>query len=141
MQYTSPVCSIDIAPGWTPAEPISQQDGSDAIAFAPLGDDALLTLTTFDPAVSRTDARTWVELVAKVNRQKNRHVTRTHVGEFAGYYMWFETDSIHMRAWAMLCGDQPLDVTYRCDVSIAGRDDALVDTMLATTQRSSKMTE
>ncbi len=133
--------SIDLKSGWTPAQPMSDQPGSDAIAFAPNSSDALLTLTTFDPTASGSSATDWVELVARVNRLKHRHVEPARIGDFTGFYIWFDTESIHIRAWALRYRDAPLDITYRCDASFVGRDDADVDKMLSSIRRVLQTTE
>ena len=72
---------------------------------------------------------------------KNRHVEPARIGDFAGYYIWFVAESIHMRAWALRYRDEPLDITYRCQLVIAGRDDVTVDTMLDSVRRTVQTTE
>ena len=141
MIYTANGWSIDLKPGWSRAKPVSEQPGSHAIAFAPNSSNALLTITTFDPSVSRIGAKSWVELVARINRQKQRHVEPTRIGDFSGFYISFVAESVHIRAWALRFIGDPLDVTYRCDATAVGRYDADVDTMLSSVWRLMQSTE
>ena len=135
MIYRSSRWSIDLKRGWTRVQPLSEQPEIEVSAFSPNSSSALFTISTFDPSVSGVSAKTWVELVARINRQKKRTVEPTRIGEFSGFYISFDTDSVCIRAWAIRFANDPLDVTYRCDSSMAGRYNADVDKMLSSIRR------
>ena len=135
MAYESDLipCSIVLAPGWT-AEEVPEADGEHPyLAIRPRTRDARLRLTTFEPASTGIDAAAWVELAASVHPPKGRPLVPVRCGDFSGYLTQFETgDGRWLRGWVLHAGPIPLDATYPCALSDAGRDDAAVGAMLAT---------
>jgi hypothetical protein len=58
--------------------------------------------------------------------------SRAHCGSFSGFKGAFTEDDAALREWYLSCGDLLLYITYSCDPSNAGMDDAAVDEMLET---------
>ena len=46
------------------------------------------------------------------------------IGPLAGYEVQFVGNTIWVRGWVLESNGIPLDITYRSDVSLRGRDDA-----------------
>ena len=131
-QYTSFPWSIVLASRWVAESRIDNDlaEGDVYVAITPEHNDALLRLTTFDPEERGVSADNWVEIVAEINRKKARPVTSLLCGDFTGCTLEFATSDEWCRGWALRAGSFPLDVTYRCHLNNAGRDDVPVDTML-----------
>ena len=58
--------------------------------------------------------------------------TPTTVGAFSGVYGTFQEDDAHIREWYVAAGQVLLYITYICDVTDAGMDDAAIDDILST---------
>src|SRR5215213_6899222 len=135
MTYESDLvpCSIVLAAGWTAEEDPDVDDGNPFVAVRPPARDARLRLTPFDPQTAGITAADWLELAASIHRRRGRPVVPVSCGDFSGYLTESDTgDDRWVRGWVLRAGSVPLDVTYSCAVSEAGRDDAEVGEMLAT---------
>jgi hypothetical protein len=131
-RYTAFGWSIDLVPSWTAKirQEVACGETSAFVAIAPKTNDALLRLTPDERGI--VSAAEWVEVVGQFNRAKGRRVSATRCGDFAGYAMEFGTTGEWLRGWALCANSIPLDVTYRCRLADAGRDDPVVDSMLNT---------
>jgi hypothetical protein len=144
--YASPSrWSLELAPGWAAQECVehSRDERLPYVVVRPRSGDAELRLTTFDPG--RIAAAAWVRTCAEINRLKNRPVVPVRFGVFSGCATEFASGGVlivgaadwlsgegWIRGWALHAGPFPLDVTYRCPLSLAGRDDMAVEAMLCT---------
>ncbi len=131
-RYVFSRCSIELADGWT-AEPRAEVIAGERCAYVAIvatTRDALLRLTPDERGLM--EAVAWVDLVGRINRAKGRLVSATRCGDFAGIIMAFTACEDWIRGWALSADALPLDITYRCKVEDAGRDDPVVDGMLNT---------
>ena len=126
MIYSSASWSIDLAPGWVATE------HDDHVAILPLGEDAKLRLTTFSIENANMSAEKWVDVAAHTNRLMLRPVVPVQCGDFDGYRTEFASTGTWLRGWVLRAGRFPLDATYTCKDTHAGRDDAVVESMLDT---------
>jgi len=99
-----------------------------AIAIPPSAD-AELRLTP--PQLGTVTGHQWIEHVRRGHTAKGRTVSDVRFGEFTGVTVRFDAGPIVIRGWALSAGPRTLDVDYRCPLEIAGRDDEIVDAMLA----------
>jgi hypothetical protein len=58
--------------------------------------------------------------------------TPATIGAFSGVCGIFQEDDAHIREWYVAAGQVLLYITYICDVSDAGMDDAAIDDILST---------
>lgn len=144
--YASPFrWSLELAPGWAAEECVeySRDERLPYVVVRPRGGDAELRLTTFDSR--HIGAAEWVRTCAEIDGRKNRPVVPVRFGVFSGCATEFASIGVFMggpaecpagdlwvRGWALHAGPFPLDVTYRCPLSLAGRDDVAVEAMLCT---------
>lgn len=54
------------------------------------------------------------------------------IAELEGYYFAYHEDGDALREWYLRAGELLLLITYACDISNSGMDDAAVDEILAT---------
>jgi hypothetical protein len=121
---------IEVADGWSARE--ERDSTSEFLSITPSNHTAELRLTTFDP--QQMSAADWVDFAAHTNRLKNRSVSAAEVGPLAGYEVQFVGGKTWVRGWVLESNGVPLDITYRSDVSLRGRDDADIDAMLKSLQ-------
>ena len=122
---------VDFPTGW-----IVEHRKNGVSARSPLGGE--LEMTTFVPADSGTDAKTWIKTAAHVDRQKGRAVVAAKSGEFHGYETRFVSRGQLIHSWVLAAGELPPDVTYKCDEADAGHEEADLRAMLATLRRTSR---
>ena len=82
--------------------------------------------------MGRLSAADWVRVTEHFTTKRGRPVLPRRCGEFAGYETRFDAGSVWIRGWALLAGEEGLDVNYRCAITDAGRDDAEIDAVLST---------
>lgn len=144
--YASPSrWSLELAPGWAVEECVeySRNERLPYVVVRPRSGNAELRLTTFDSG--HIGAAEWVSTCAEINRRKNRPVVPVRFGVFSGCATEFASPSVFIRGaadflagdvwvrgWALHAGPFALDVTCRCPLSLAGRDDTAVEAMLRT---------
>lgn len=124
--------SIDLAPGWR-AEVRQETLTGETTAFLailPKANDALLRLTPDERGIMA--AAEWFELVGRNHRYLGRIVSAIDYGDFSGNAVEFNAGNEWIRGWALCSNSVPVDATYRCKATEAGRDDAAVDKMLST---------
>jgi hypothetical protein len=124
--------SIDLAPEWR-AEVRRETLAGETTAFLailPKANDALLRLTPDARGIMA--AAEWVELVGRNHRYLGRIVSAIGCGDFSGNAVEFNAGNEWIRGWALCSHSVPVDATYRCQATKAGRDDAVVDNMLST---------
>jgi len=130
----TPLWSLELAPGWR-----AEDFGEYAVI---LNDhpDTTLRLTSLDLANGMTGAA-WIERVAAAQRAQERPVAEVRCGDFGGIraeFAWMaptlspRREDHWVRVWTLAYDGTPLDVTYRCPLWCAGRDDQVVVAMLAT---------
>jgi hypothetical protein len=131
----APYWTMRLADGWR-----AEQRG-DHVAVLNAHPGTLLRLTTFDPAASGMTARQWVEMAARVHPPQGRPLAEVRCGDFSGFrteFGWLGGSAPSgdedgwLRGWMLECDGLPLDVTYTCPLSAAGRDDADLRAMLET---------
>ena len=122
----SSFCRVDPAPGW---KVFSDRD---SIRLKSPGDDASLQFTRLDPSTMEGGITRWIQACEHSDRLKGRPVDAiTLLGGLHGHTTSFRTDTEWLRGWTLATPDLGIDVTYRCPLSAAGRDDSEVDAMLA----------
>ena len=121
---------IVVADGWSAQE--ANDSTTEFLRITPSAHTAELRLTTCDPA--RMSAKGWVDFMAHTYRMMNRQVSTAKFGPLAGYEVQFIAGDTWVRGWVLEYCGIPLDICYRCDVSLLGCDDANVDAMLQSLQ-------
>jgi hypothetical protein len=121
--------SIIPATGWRvrPDVCLSNDGLTKVVELIPASSDSSLRLTPDD---REFDAAEWIELVALANRQKGRSISSAHCGALSGCSVEFAARDEWLRGWALTASGYPLDVSYRCQQILAGRDDDIVESML-----------
>ncbi|HEU4560503.1 MAG TPA: hypothetical protein VFS20_21815 [Longimicrobium sp.] len=134
MRIHTAVWSMDLALGW------HVQDHGDHVVIEPEEPDSTLRLTSIELPGEMT-AATWVERVANAQLPKGRRVVEAGCGDFRGIRTEFammdpnvppRSDDRWVRVWSLACDGTPLDITYRCPLRYAGRQDQQVVAMLDT---------
>ena len=99
------------------------------VVLKPPTNDSSLRLTPDDRGF---DAAKWVEAVFHSHRLKGRPVSAVQFKELSGCFVEYASHGEWSRGWALASDSHPLDATYRCSESVAGRDDKVVESMLNT---------
>lgn len=131
-RYSFSRWSIELATGWTAEARVEFVAGvrCEFVALFPETKDALLRITPDERGLM--DAATWVNAMGESNRAKGRSVVPARCGDLKGYAVEFGACDDWLRGWALAIGGFPFDANYRCKAGNAGRDDAVVDSMLDT---------
>ena len=119
---------ITVADGWAAHE--KQDSTSVFLSITPHAHAAELRLTTC--GTEQMKATEWIEFATHTNRLKNRPVSKVAFGPLTGYETQFIGGNSWIRGWVLEGFGLPLDITYRCDVSLRGRDDDAITLMLQT---------
>ena len=134
MRIHTPVWSMELPTGW------KAEDHGDHLVIETDEPGSTLRLITIELPHGMTAAG-WVERVAKAQLPKGRRVVEVGCGDFRGIRTEFammdptvppRSDDRWVRVWSLACEGTPLDITYRCPLWCAGRQDQQVVAMLDT---------
>ena len=124
--FQAPTWSVDLPNGWT-AEP---QAGHVQIRL-PFAH-AELRITPYRDETGQLSTAEWIRVAEHFTVKCGRPVIPRHCGDFVGHETRFNAGSVWIRGWALLAGDEGLDIDYRCAPADPGRDDTEVDAVLST---------
>lgn len=90
-----------------------------------------IIITTMEKQEGEVTDSELVEFTQELNEEHGAGRT-VSIGEFYGYYYQYRDQGDAMREWYLRCGNLLVLITYSCDDSNAGMDDAAVDEILST---------
>ena len=93
---------------------------------------AELRITPFNDQTGQLTAEQWLHVTEHFSRKRDRPVISRRCGDFEGHETAFASAQTWIRSWALIAGGVGLDVNYRCPRPDAGRDDSVIDAVLAT---------
>lgn len=123
---SAPKLSFDIepAPGWR-----LSRDEDGVRLLNPLKDASLL-LARVDPKSIEGGVDRWAAICEMLDQKKNRYEAAVILPSgLHGHRSSFSTADEWLRSWTLVRNDLGIDVTYRCPLAAAGRDDQALDAM------------
>lgn len=133
--FRTPVWSIQLTPAW------HAEERGDHVALLNDTGDSQLLITAYGVSHTQLTARQWIEFAASVHPPKGRPLVEVRCGDFTGYHTEFAVfdspvppvgQDRWLRSWMLESNGVPLDVTYTCPLSDAGRDNEAIASMLDT---------
>ncbi|HKN67600.1 MAG TPA: hypothetical protein VJW73_15050 [Gemmatimonadaceae bacterium] len=124
--FQAPTWSVDLPNGWT------AELQADYMQIRLPFPHAELRITPYRDETGRMSAAEWIRVAEHFTAKRGRPVIPRNCGDFVGHETRFDAGSVWIRGWALLAGDEGLDVDYRCAPADAGRYDTNVDAVLST---------
>ncbi len=115
---------VNLPDGW-----IGEQETDSALLYHPDGPGTLQI-----SAVAQSDAVTAADLraIAAEHLDAGAPSDAVECGDFSGFSLSYGVDEEFWREWYLRCGSTLLFATYNCDLDAEGKEDDIVELILAT---------
>lgn len=128
-EFNSEWWSVQIPDDW-----IVEQDDTCTSVFSESGVGALQLSAARNSNGPATDDD--LRDFAKEHLDASAPIKPLACGAFTGFYLHYSTDDLYQRQWWLRSGDTVVLATYTSDLEDAGKEYALVDSILKTLKRN-----